>query len=145
MAAGGTKYVSRSLAAHKLGCSRRTVQRYCYREPGLIRNGKVDLEGLIRTIAVSKFRDSRGFPLGGKRSQRKLALDVPKKPKPEIRRTLIQRLEIMRREIDAMTDDEQVQMVEMGMPALWACFRRSTFEKVKARHPEAERPPDRLI
>jgi hypothetical protein len=101
----------------------------------------VNLERLIRTIAVSKFRDSRGFPLGGKRSEQKLTLNLPKKPKPLIRRTLIQRLEIMKREIDAMTDDEQVQMLEMGVAALCDCFRRSSFQKFIAKHMKENDPP----
>jgi len=132
--------VSRSLAARKLGCSRRTVQRYCQREPGIIRNGKVDLDTLKVAIAVFKFRNSRGFPLGGKRSEQKLTLNLPKKPKPIIRRTLIQRLEIMKREIDAMTDDEQVQMLEMGVAALWDCFRPSSFQKLIAKHMKQNDP-----
>jgi hypothetical protein len=72
--------------------------------------------------------------LGGKRSEQKLTLNLPKKPKPIIRRTLIQRLEIMKREIDAMTDDEQVQMLEMGVAAVWDCFRPSSFQKFIAKH-----------
>ena len=138
MAVSVTRYVSRSLAARKLACSRRTVQRYCRREPGLIRNGKVDLDGLIRTIAIFKFRDSRGFPLGGKRSEQKLALDVPKKPKPIIRRPLIQRFEIIRREIDAMTDDEQVRMLRFWPGLFLDFFRRHNIEKMAAEQMAAE-------
>jgi hypothetical protein len=130
--------VSRSHAARKLGCSLRTVHRYCQREPGIIRNGKVDLDALKRAIAVFKFRDSRGFPLGHKRSDQKLPLDALEKPKPVIRRTLIQRLEIIRREIDAMTDAEQVQMLEMGVEALWNCFRRSSFERFIAKYTKGQ-------
>src|SRR5260370_30557169 len=141
MAASAIKDVSGSLAARQLGCRRRNVQRYCQREPGIIRNGKVNLDALIRAIAVFKFRDSRGFPLGAKRSDQKLTLNLPKKSKPIIRRTLIQRLEIMKREIDAMTDDEQVQMLEMGVAALWECFRPSSFQKFIGNHVKTESPP----
>ena len=132
------RWQSRSAAARSLGCSRRTVQRYCKREPGLVQDGKVDVEALKHVIRIFKFRDSRGFPLGHKRPERELPLDLPKQVKPIIRRTLVQRLEIMRREIDAMTDDEQVQMLEMGPEALWNYFRESSFRRFVAKHAKAE-------
>jgi hypothetical protein len=115
--------VSRSRAARKLRCSRRTVQRYCQREPGIVQNGKINLDALIAAIAAFKFRDSRGFPLGRKRSQRKLPLDAPKKERPIIHRALNQRLEIIAREFNAMTDAEQVQLLEMGPQVLLRLFR----------------------
>jgi hypothetical protein len=104
----------------------------------LVQDGKVDVEGLKLVVKIFKRRDSRGFPLGRKRPERKLPLDVPRELKPIIRRTLVQRLEIMRREIDAMTDDEQVQMLEMGREAIWYCFRESSWRRFLAKHPEAE-------
>ena len=103
-----------------------------------MQDGKVDVEGLKLVIKIFKFRDSRGFPLGHKRPERKLPLDVPRQVKPIIRRTLVQRLEIMRREIDGMTDDEQVQMLEMGREAIWNCFRESSFRRFMAKHAKAE-------
>src|SRR5438067_1429627 len=65
---------SRSAAARSVGCSRRTVQRYCKREPGLVQDGKVDVEALKHVIRICKFRESRGFPLGHKRPERELPL-----------------------------------------------------------------------
>lgn len=103
-----------------------------------MQNGKVDVEGLKLVIKIFKLRVSRGFPLGHKRPDRKLSLNVPKQVKPIIRRTLVQRLEIMRHEIDAMTDAEQVQMLEMGREAIWGCFRRSSFQSFIAKHPQAK-------
>lgn len=76
--------------------------------------------------------------MGHKRPERKLPLDIPKNVKPIFRRTLAQRLEMMRREIDAMTDDEQVQMLEMGPEALWNCFRESSFRRFMASYAKAE-------
>ena len=122
-----------SAAARHEHIDRRTVQRYCRREPGIMVGKKVDLESLRVVIAHCKAADGRGFPLGRGRWLR-LDLKPPKKEKPIIRRTLAQRLEIIRREIDAMTDAEQVQMLEMGREAIWDCFRRSSFERLTAKH-----------
>jgi hypothetical protein len=132
--------VSRSRAAHKLGCSRRTVQRYCQREPGVVQNGKVNLDALKVAIAAFKFRDSRGFPLGRKRSQRKLPLDAAKKEKPIIRRTLNQRLEIITREFNAMTDAEQVQLLRLGISLWLRVFRFQNLAIVRSEQQAATDP-----
>jgi hypothetical protein len=122
-----------SAAARDLGIDRRTVQRYCRREPGIMLGKKVDVESLRAVIAYCKAADGRGFPLRRGRWPR-LPLKAPRKEKPVIRRTLIQRLEIIRREIDAMTDAEQVQVLEMGREAFWNCFRGSSWRLFIAKH-----------
>jgi hypothetical protein len=129
-----------SAAARHEHIDRSTVQRYCRREPGIMVGKKVDLESLKAVIAHVKAGEGRGFPLGRSRLSQWL-FKPPRKEKTIVHRRLSKRFEIMKHEIEAMTDEEQVQMLEMGMAALWRCFRRSSFEKVKAKHPEAERPP----
>src|SRR5207249_2805587 len=86
------RLVTLSAAARELDISRRTVQRYCRREPGLIEQSKVNLEGLKAVIAYCKRADARGFPLGRTRWLR-LPLNAQRKEKPIIRRTLNQRRE----------------------------------------------------
>ena len=129
-----------SAAARHEGIDRRTVQRYCRREPGIMVGKKIDLDALRAVIGCCKAADARGFPLRRGRPAQWL-FKPPRKEKPVIRRRLSQRFEIMKREIDAMTDDEQVRMLEMGMVALWDCFRRSSFEKLKAKHAKTEATP----
>jgi len=97
-------------------------------------DGTVDVEALKLVVRIYKSKNSRGFPLGHKRPERELPLDIPKKVKPIFRRTLVQRLEVIRREIDAMTDDEQVQLWEMGQEVFWNFFRRSSWEQLRAKH-----------
>ena len=111
------RLVTLSAAARELDISRRTVQRYCRREPGLIEQSKVNLEGLKAVIAYCKRADARGFPLGRTRWLR-LPLNAQRKEKPIIRRTLNQRLEIITREFNAMTDAEQIQVLRPG-PGVW--------------------------
>jgi len=122
-----------SAAARHEDVDRRTVQRYCRREPGIMVGRKVDLDALRAVIAYCKAADARGFPLRRGRAAQWL-FKPPRKEKPIIRRPLIQRFEIIKREIDAMTDDEQVRMLEMGVEALWECFRPSSFQKLAAKH-----------
>jgi hypothetical protein len=114
--------VTISAAARELRVDRRTVQRYCRREPGIMVGKKVDLESLRTVIAHCKAADGRGFPLGRGRWPR-LALKVPKKEKPIIRRTLNQRLQIIAREFEAMTDAEQVQLLRILPKAIPGLFR----------------------
>jgi hypothetical protein len=55
---------------------------------------------------------------------------APKKDKPIFRRTLSQRLEIMKREIDAMTDEEQIQLLRILPQAMPGMFRLQNLIKV---------------
>ena len=96
-----------------------------------MRDGKVDVEGLKLVIKIFKGRDSRRFPLGHKRPERELPL-APKKEKPIIRRRLSQRLEIIARECEAMTDAEQVQLLRLWPSLFLDFFRRQNIEKAAA-------------
>ena len=101
-------------AARLLGISRRTVQRYCQSNPEIKEGQRVNVELLRVAITFRQSSDARGFPLGGKRPAKSFAFDLPAKPKPIVRRTLAQRLEIIAREIDAMTDAEQRQILSQS-------------------------------
>jgi hypothetical protein len=100
-------HAAKKAAARLLGCSRRTVQRYCKKWPSLVKDGRVDVDALGSVLQTARALDGRGWKLGRRRQQHQLALGVTKKEKPFIRRTLSQRLEIIAREVGAMSDEEQ--------------------------------------
>jgi hypothetical protein len=134
-----------SAAARSLQIDRRTVQRYCRREPGIMVGKKVDLESLNAVIAYCKAADGRGFPLRRARGWR-LPLKAPKKGKPIIRRRLDHRLQIIGREIAAMTDAEQVQLLQLFPRVFLDFFWRHNIEKVfaeKQRAAAARTPSNR--
>jgi hypothetical protein len=120
--------VSKSLAARILGISRGTVARYCKIEPRLTQNGKVDWRALESTIPAVKMWDGRGWPLRKKRPQGRLSLR-DQKQKPVFHRTMEQRLEIIAREIEAMSDQEQAQFFTLsGQVLLRKMFRQSAID-----------------
>ena len=114
-----------SAAARDVSADRRTVQRYCRRHPWILENGKVNVFALRLAIEQQKARDARGFPLGKKRNQPSMRLRAVRKEKPILRRTLKQRIEIILREIDAMTDAEQAQILQLGPQGWLRMFRVS--------------------
>ena len=134
------RLVTISAAARDLCIDRRTVQRYCRREPGIMVGKKVDLESLRAVIAHCKAADGRGFPLGRGRWPR-LALKAPKKEKPIIRRTLNQRLEIIAREFNAMTDAEQVQLLRMFPQVVLRLFRLENLAQVASKKEASDEKP----
>jgi len=98
---------TKSATARLLGIDRRTVQRYVKKFPEVSLGQKVDVEYLLSIIELSKAADGRGFPLRQSRGWRLKLGNLEKKPPAVIRRTFEQRMAIIRREIDAMTDEEQ--------------------------------------
>jgi hypothetical protein len=68
----------------------------------------------------------------GRKRQPKLPLETPKKEKQIIRRRLSQRLEIIARECEAMTDAEQVQLLRLWPSLFLDFFRRENIEKAAA-------------
>lgn len=107
--------ISKSAAARKLGISRSTVQRYCRHDPLVAGPDGISMCALQIAIAQRKESDGRGFPLGKKR-HRALPLQLPRRAAAIFRRPLGHRIEIIGREIDAMTDSEQQQMLTRWLP-----------------------------
>jgi hypothetical protein len=123
-----TDLMTISAAARHEGIDRRTVQRYCRREPGIMVGKKVNLESLRALIAYCKAGDGRGFPLGKSRLAQWL-FKPPRKEKPIFRRRLDRRLEIIAREIYAMTDAEQVQLLQLWPGVFLNFFWQHNIEK----------------
>jgi len=98
---------TKSAAARMLGIDRRTVQRYTRKYPEILVGQKVDVRCLTLIIEESKAADGRGFPLRRARGRRLKLENLEKRSPAVIRRTFKQRLAIIGREIDAMTDEEQ--------------------------------------
>jgi hypothetical protein len=120
-----------------LGIDRRTVQRYARKFPEVLVGQKVDVDYLGLVIQISKESEGRGFPLRKARGRRLPLSNLAKKPPAVIRRTFEQRMVIIHREIDAMTDDEQQVLLPFLILSL---FRPQNvgkaFAKAKAPNPE---------
>lgn len=125
-----------SAAARQLGIDRRTVQRYVRRFPEIMDGNKVELCNLKNLIALCKAREGRGFPLGKVRGRRLPLKGVPKKPPSIIRRTFVQRLEIIEREIKHMNDEEQQALLPYRIISL---FHFYNLVKALKRNEERER------
>lgn len=124
-------------AARQLDIDRGTVRRYVRKEPSIMEGNKVNIGRLRAVIEYCKTLEGRGYPLG-RRRDRWLPLGNQKKAKPIVRKTVAQRLAIIAREIDAMNDAEQVQVLRMGRETYWDCFRSSSFRQLIA---QAETSP----
>ena len=120
---------TKSHAAQILGIGRKTVQRYARQCPDAVSGGKVDTDLLIALFALRKMREPRGCPLGHKRANLPLR-GHGKKPSARVCRTLFQRLETIKREIDAMTDDDQLTLLRVH--SIYSLFRRENVAKVAA-------------
>src|SRR5262245_5280080 len=109
--------LTKAAAARELGISRRTIQRYCATawSSGILQGGKVDLNALKAAIAFRLKCEKRGFPLGKKRLQRSLRLTPLERKRIGFARSMEQRLAIIRREFDAMTDGQQMQILLLGI------------------------------
>jgi hypothetical protein len=125
-----------SAAARSLGIDRRTVQRYVRRFPGIMEGKKVEVIHLQSLIDLFKASEGRGFPLGRIRGKRLPLTGLPKKPPAVIRRTFSQRLEIIAREINHMTDEEQQALLPMKFLSL---FRFGNIMKAAKREDARER------
>ncbi len=128
---------TKSAAARMLGIDRRTVQRYARKFPEVLVGQKVDVDYLGLVIQISKESEGRGFPLRKARGRRLPLSNLAKKPPAVIRRTFEQRMVIIHREIDAMTDDEQQVLLPFLILSL--CRPQNVgkaFAKAKAPNPE---------
>lgn len=143
---------TKSAAARLLSISRRTVQRNCdlyeatrLRLPKLPpicdQRGKVYVGTLSEFIRVRKQRDGRGFPLGQKRFGSQTRFEIlkgpdgkhswtrlPRRQSKTFGRTFEKRLEIIRREIDAMTDYEQSVLIAQSHRMFLEMFRPAARE-----------------
>jgi hypothetical protein len=89
----------------------------------MVKNGLVDVVEFRSLIAAWKCLDSRGFPLGGARSPQFW------KNQPRcFRLPLVRRLEIIRRQIDAMSDQDQLEFLSVG-PAAWIRMFRPNVQE----------------
>jgi hypothetical protein len=163
--------VTKSAAARLLGISRRTIQRNCdLYERTLLRRlkfppicdkrGKVWVGALTEFIKARKRDDARGFPLGRKRfsSQTRsetlkgpdgkyLWVRLPRRQSKAFGRSFEKRLEIIKREIDAMTDYEQSillarshrMLVEMCRPEAREIAKN--YAELRACMASGQRPP----
>jgi hypothetical protein len=122
------QFVPKTAAARALGCDRGTVARYCKVHRYLMQNGKVDLQRLQRVIAEKKMWERRGWQAGRPRPQSELALGVQRQKKV-FNHTMEQRLAIIAREIDAMSDQEQARFfTKSGQVLLRKMFRQSAID-----------------
>jgi hypothetical protein len=137
------EWLTKATAARCLGYSRRTVQRYCngpWADPSLVKDGKVNVQRLKSVIDFRLSIERRGFPIGRKRPQRRLGLGRVPKKKKGFNRSLYQRIEIIRREIDAMTDGQQVQLVLSGPDTFLKMIRPQAFIMAEKLRQSSGRP-----
>lgn len=127
--------VTISAAARLRGIDRGTVKRYAKNYPDVrTANGMIDLESLDLAILLRQQSDARGFPLGRKRPIAQKWLITPKRNrKGQFPKSLDQRLEIIREQIEQMTDEEQVLVIRSAAVDNFykdANFERGTEEKL---------------
>jgi len=141
-------YATKSGAARLMRISRRTVQRYCAYEliykldpPLTDGRGNVCLSVLKGLIMHLKEKDGRGFPLGAKRYARQPTL---LKPAKTFGRSYRQRLELIQKEIDAMSDGEQVSLLLRWSRQVFSkSFRPVAYERAKAMAPHYKAAAER--
>jgi hypothetical protein len=173
MAQTGTNPLStKSAAARLLGISRRTVQRNCdlYERtllktrpklpPICDKRGKVWVGTLTEFIKARKRTDARGFPLGRKRFSPQTRFEtlkgpdgkyfwarVPRRQSKAFGRSFEKRLEIIKHEIDAMTDYEQSILLAQNHRMLVETCRpeareiAKNYAELRACMASGQRPP----
>ena len=85
----------------------------------------VDAEELRRLILYWKKVDPRGYPIHKKRDK------TLWREKPSIRLPVNRRLEIIRRQIESMTDDEQIRVLSLGAAQWFRMFRLEVLAKLQ--------------
>ena len=168
-------HATKASTAKLLRISRRSVQRYCdlyqrtlLRLPELPAitdaNGKVHLAILSAFINLRKQHDRRGFPLGKKRLPVQMRFEILEDPKgrrywarfPRQRsktfgRTFEKRLELIKAEIDAMTDYQQSALIKKSPEVFLEMFRpeaqriAENYKKLMACWERGEKPPVTVI
>lgn len=168
-------HATKASAAKLLRVSRRSVQRYCdlyqrtlLRLPELPAiedpNGKVHLALLSEFIKLCKQHDGRGFPLGRKRPQVQTRLEIlqdandrrywarfPRRRSRTFGRSFEKRLELIKAEIDAMTDYQQSALIKKSPEVFIQMFRpeaqriAENYKKLMACWERGEKPPVTVI
>jgi hypothetical protein len=130
-------WVSKSAVAREERISRRTVQRWCRLwetlpgrkdYPVTDAKGRVYLDGFRKFRTAIKQLERRGFPSGGRRgwSYRWERLIRSLRDRKAFGRTLEDRIKLIRAEIDAMSDREQ--MATLGeLPVFFRSAVRQSF------------------
>src|SRR5438876_4011568 len=161
---------TKASAAGLLRMSRPTLYRYLARYtkarektptlPEVIdSSGKVNLDVLFEFVSWRKARDKRGFPLGQKRLQAQTRFEVlkdadgkrfwallPRRQSQTFGRSFEKRMELIKREIDAMTDYDQSILVTQGPKMLLDMLRpepheiASNYDKLRATLAAGKRP-----
>jgi hypothetical protein len=148
---------TKASAAKLLRISRRTVQRRCDEyDQLLIRNpklpclcdekGKVNVNVVFEFIEHRKRCERRGFPLGQKRMHAQARLEsirrvdgkyfwarLPRRESKTFGRSFEKRLELIKREIDAMTDYEQSILLRQG-PRVFLEMLRPEAQEIAANY-----------
>lgn len=101
---------------------------------------------LRQRIDWFKATERRGFPMGNRRGRRLPLAGLPKQGPPQSRRNFVERVRIIHREIDAMTNDEQLALLRMN-PIGWPQFREENIisvliERAKRDVPDSPSSPD---
>ena len=137
-------WISKSAVAREERLSRRTVQRWCHlweTLPGrkdyhvIDQKGRVCLYGFRRFRAGIKQLERRGFPSGGLRTPthkwRRLMRAL--RDQKAFGRTLADRINLIRAEIDAMSDREQMATL-VELPVFFRPAARQSLLKVLTKH-----------
>lgn len=104
-------------------------------------SGKVNLDVLFEFVSWRKARDKRGFPLGQKRLQAQTRFELlkdadgkrfwarlPRRRSQTFGRSFEKRMELIKREIDAMTDYDQSILVTQGQKIFLDMLRPEAHE-----------------
>jgi hypothetical protein len=175
MAQPDPTHATKASAAKLLRISRRSVQRYCdhYQRtllrlpelPAIINpNGKVHLVLLSEFIKLCKLHDGRGFPLGRKRLPVQTRFEIlrdangrrywarfPRRRSRIFGRSFEKRLELIKAEIDAMTDYQQSALIRKSPEVFLQMFRpeaqriAENYKKLIACWERGEKPPVTVI
>ena len=145
-----TQLLSKSAVAREEGISRRTVQRRCRTWESLPNTGEyhvMDEKGRVNLEEYRRFDkevfkryEKRGFPLRGVRTptHRWRRLMQALRNKKNFGRTLEDRFKLIRAEIDAMNDPEQMATL-VELPGFFRHAARQSLLKVLTKHLGNER------
>jgi hypothetical protein len=127
-------------------------------------NGNVHLALLSEFIKLRKRHDGRGFPLGKKRLHVQTGFEIlqdangrrywarfPRRRSRTFGRSFDKRLELIKAEIDAMTDYQQSALIKKSPEVFLQMFRpeaqriAENYRKLMARWERGEKPPVTVI
>ena len=175
MAQLAATHATKASTAKLLGISRRSVQRYCdlYQRtllqlpelPAITdTSGNVHLALLSEFIKLRKRHDGRGFPLGKRRLHAQTRFEIlqdangrrywarfPRRRSRTFGRTFEKRLELIKAEIDAMTDYQQSALIKKSPEVFLQMFRpeaqriAENYKKLMACWERGDKPPVTVI